>query len=142
MAERRADWSRTTDMIDVCSMEFRGFAIILNILMMSRGDKPPQAHQQDLGDVEDIDRLFGDIDWPTANFTALEAQWRAELAAIEKVSRIVVSSHRCVCVCRIMWGRCWRVRRGARASFQRSMGPLGRWPVWRVSLWTTTASSK
>lgn len=38
-------------------------------------------------DVEDIDGLFGDIDWASANFSELERQWRAELAAIEKVGR-------------------------------------------------------
>ena len=34
---------------------------------------------------EDIEALFGDIDWATANFTELESKWRAELALIEKV---------------------------------------------------------
>lgn len=34
-------------------------------------------------DLEDIDELF-EIDWATANFAELEAQWRAELALIEK----------------------------------------------------------
>ena len=37
------------------------------------------------GGAEDIDELFGDIDWATANFTELEAKWRAELDTIEKV---------------------------------------------------------
>lgn len=39
---------------------------------------------------EDIEALFGDIDWATANFTELEAKWRAELAVIEKVRHGVV----------------------------------------------------
>lgn len=41
-------------------------------------------------DSEDIDELF-DIDWATANFAELEAQWRAELTLIEKVKWIVIT---------------------------------------------------
>jgi len=36
-------------------------------------------------DIEDIDELFGEIDWATSNFTELEAKWLAELSAIERV---------------------------------------------------------
>ncbi len=43
----------------------------------------------DGSDVEDIDELFGDIDWATANFTELEAQWHTELESIEKVPILV-----------------------------------------------------
>lgn len=35
---------------------------------------------------DDIEALFSDIDWATANFTELESMWRAELALIEKVA--------------------------------------------------------
>lgn len=37
---------------------------------------------------DDIDALFSDIDWATANFTELESKWRAELALIEKVAML------------------------------------------------------
>lgn len=43
-------------------------------------------------DTEDIDELFGEIDWATANFAQLEAQWRAELEAIEKVIGLLIES--------------------------------------------------
>lgn len=36
-------------------------------------------------DLEEIEAVFGGIDWATANFSELEAQWRAQLADIEKV---------------------------------------------------------
>lgn len=39
-------------------------------------------------DIEDIDELFDGVDWATANFSQLEAQWRSELAIIEKVRRL------------------------------------------------------
>lgn len=37
--------------------------------------------------LEEIEAVFGGIDWATANFSELEAQWRAQLAAIEKVEQ-------------------------------------------------------
>ena len=39
-------------------------------------------------DLEEIEAVFGGIDWATANFSELEAQWRAQLAAIEKAQSL------------------------------------------------------
>jgi hypothetical protein len=47
------------------------------------------------GGLEEIEAVFGGIDWATANFSELEAQWRAQLAAIEKV-RVCGGGGECV----------------------------------------------
>lgn len=43
-----------------------------------------------VGAEEEIVELFGDIDWTTVNLGELEQQWRAELAALEEVSLLLM----------------------------------------------------
>lgn len=87
------------------------------------------------GGAEDIDELFGDIDWATANFTELEAKWRAELDTIEKVLHTCVlnSGH----FGRKMSKYCWRARRKVKSYCQPSMKQSMISLRWKVSLWTT-----
>lgn len=46
--------------------------------------------EHDLENLDDIEQVFGALDWANANFSQLEAQWRAELATIEGVRLMFV----------------------------------------------------